>query len=346
MRFWLKSALFASVATLGLTSQLFAAVTPTRTVANQQDALLEQWEDTIPDMMRAMGVAAHNGDASLSPLLIQQYDVCRERVNCAQEIRPETDFASYNRAVTDPYYGYQVFIFIDKARAQVRSPIRDGSRHEPQTMWVWRRDPRTGQFDNRPLLVKPVSTGREPTPIPDHVWVHGKGNTRSGFLRVQNAQARYTARSGEAMPWSLWFESEFGTAIHETTQARCDQAIGQRASAGCVRMCPGHAKLVFDVVAAYDRSTPIVLLHKRNGLPISSGGAYWDGVRDVENTVTMSGGQVTSAPKVISGIPAFVRIMDGSLGENQQELQDIFRNPAQAFRRYFPPVAPGVMRGI
>lgn len=252
---------------------------------------------------------------------VQQYDTA------ATEVSVDNETDRYMSAVKDPFYGYKMFILVDKSKSSGPSKLRDGKTRQAQTMYIYQRD-----SANKLSLVyvTPVSTGKELTP--------GVSDTREGYTRVQNAQQTYVSRKyGEAMPNSLWFESEYGTAIHQTTQARCDSLMGQRASAGCIRLCPGTSTTVFNLVTAYSRNQAIVLLDKRSGTPIQSGTGA--------NLVRMSGGVPMTRPKVIAGYPVFVRIIDVTTPAKEAEAEMILDNPTEGFKRYFPKVGSEVLQG-
>lgn len=286
----------------------------------QTDEALDEFE-VLTQQMREYQDAYERGEI-LTPLKVQQYDTD------AKEVKPEEAFEDYKSAVTDRYYGYQLFIMVNKSVSNKSSKERDPSVLQPQTMYIFAR--KGDEIQLRGVL--PVSTGKEPAP--------GKSDTHEGFMRVQSAQASYTSRKfGEAMPFSLWFESEYGTAIHQTLQTRCDQLIGRRASAGCIRLCPGDAEKVFRVVTSgdYPRNSAIVLLDKKTGIPVSRGLAK-------ALTKASKDGYIT--PKVIRGFPVMVRVIDGNTPEKVQEMQMLLQNPSQGFQRYFKPIGSQVMQGL
>lgn len=296
-----------------------------QTQAQQNTKALEEFEEQVSIHQRFFE-ALEKGDIYL-PFKVQQYDTG------APEVKPNMNRASYVQAVTDPFYGYKVFILIDKSASQRSSKSRVGTVRSPQTMYIYLRD-ENNQLKLHSAL--PVSTGREPSP--------GISDTREGYMRVQSAQAQYTSKKyGEAMPYSLWFESEYGTAIHETLQSRCDQFIGLRASAGCIRLCPGTAESVFRLVTSpqYPRSTPIVLLDKRSGVPIAKG----TGERLIGRAKDSQGAYL-NAPKVIQGYPVFVRIIDGQNQEKISEIESIIKDPTSGFQRYFIPFSSEVLHQL
>lgn len=253
------------------------------------------------------------------PYLIQQYD------KDATEVKFNEFPMQYKAAVTDAFYGYQLFMLVDKSVSTKAGKARDGKQRKAQTMYIYTR---TNQNQLQLHSVHPVSTGKEPSPK--------VSDTREGFTRIQSAQATYTSKKyGEAMPFSLWFESEYGTAIHQTLQSRCDSLIGKRASAGCIRLCPGEAEDVFRLVTSgqYPRSSAIVLMDKRTGIPLARGTDKMISQAKDQN------GNYVSLPKVIKGYPVFVRIIDGNTPEKIKEIEDIIENPTQGFRKYFVPVS-------
>jgi hypothetical protein len=157
------------------------------------------------------------------------------------------------------------------------------------------------------------------------------------------------------MPHSLWFENEYGTAIHETTEQKCKGAIGQRASMGCTRLCAGDAVEVFKMVVGLDPkfsagfeqaeksgmrlpligSTPIVLLEKTKGVTYLSG-TKTPSWRDQNSTTLFH------RPKVIRGHAVFVRILNSDSEAGKQEIQDLLRDPnssTQGVRRYFKKIS-------
>jgi lipoprotein-anchoring transpeptidase ErfK/SrfK len=290
-------------------------------LTSEKNQALEEFED-MTTQYRLFREAIRDGLIAI-PLKVQQYD------NQAREVLQEQNPMDYAAAVNDPYYGYHTFILVDKSVGHKAGKIRDGSQRTPQTMYIYQRE--GGQL--RLVETLPVSTGREPSP--------GVSDTREGFMRVQSAEAQYVSRKyGEAMPNSLWFESEYGTAIHQTTQARCDIAIGLRASAGCIRLCPGDSQKVFDLVtlSKHDRNSAVVLLDKRTGVPVAP--RQEKSISKVKD----ENGQYTQAPKVVRGWPVFVRIIDGNSDAKVREIENVIQNPTDGFKKYFPGFAPEALR--
>ena len=96
-----------------------------------------------------------------------------------------------------------------------------------QEMTVW--------LDGTPEWVWPVSTARadKVTPI---------GTFTPYLLERMHYSTLY---DNAPMPWSIFFTGNF--AIHGTTQV---DKLGTPASAGCVRLAPENAKLLYEAVKA------------------------------------------------------------------------------------------------
>ncbi len=184
----------------------------TKTIVKDPEAALGEFEEKFLGMFREVGQSIEQIRASENLKMdVQQRDLdCRVEdgaPGCAEDVDPRTAINDYMKAIQDVYYGYQVVILVDKTVASSANRLapRSGSLRQAQTMHVFVRE--GDQFKFKAAF--PVSTGREPTP--------GSKDTREGYMRVQSAQKDYVSGSyGEAMPWSLFFESEYGTAIHQT----------------------------------------------------------------------------------------------------------------------------------
>lgn len=87
--------------------------------------------------------------------------------------------------------------------------------------------------DQRLVYSWPVSTARRGYRTP------------SGHYRVQRMERMWHSRlyNMAPMPYSLFFRG--GYAIHGTTAVR---NLGRRASHGCVRLAPGNARTLFNLV--------------------------------------------------------------------------------------------------
>ena len=304
--------------------------------------------------------------SELLPFNIRQNDLCQENETsgCATEVHPVKEQNDYKRAIEDPFYGYRLFFVIDKARgvAASRGRFRQQSpvAQLPQTLYVFAR-----REDNSIEFVKSyaVSTGVEVPNITvirrENKEYHHKSNrdTREGFHRVQSAQRHYTSGTfEEEMPHSLWFENEYGTAIHETTDQKCQRSIGLRASMGCTRLCAGDAAEVFRMVVDLDAkfsdeykqaeisrrrlpmigATPIVLLEKTKGVTYFSG-TKTPSWQDQQSSL------LHHLPKVIRGHAVFVRILNSDFDAGKKEIQGLLgepNSPTHGVKRYFKRISP------
>jgi len=79
----------------------------------------------------------------------------------------------------------------------------------------------------------PVSTARPGKRTPRGVYT-------AQWLSPNHRSSLY---NGAPMPWSIFFNGNY--AIHGTNQV---SRLGQPASAGCVRLHPEHAKVLFQMV--------------------------------------------------------------------------------------------------
>lgn len=88
-------------------------------------------------------------------------------------------------------------------------------------------------LDGRLDAVWPVSTARAGKRTPTGSW-------SPNFLSRNHRSSLY---GGAPMPFSIFFHGNY--AIHGTTEVA---KLGQPASAGCVRLHPDHARILFDRV--------------------------------------------------------------------------------------------------
>lgn len=152
-------------------------------------------------------------------------------------------------------------------------------------------------YTNRQLILKTkVSTGREDVeyvnPIASFLRRFGKGavdshwrHTTRGFYTIKRVEdANY--RSGEnnfQMPYAMFFNEKRGLAIHQVPpdlkggEAAGVEALGQRASSGCVRVNKDVILTIHTAVVAADRGQ-IPVLDTRTGAPIldASGKVKYD----------------------------------------------------------------------
>lgn len=88
-------------------------------------------------------------------------------------------------------------------------------------------------MDNRKLYLWPISSARagKVTPV---------GTFQPQFLSANHKSSLY---NDAPMPWSVFFHGNY--AIHGTTEVA---KLGRPASAGCIRLHPDHALILFDLV--------------------------------------------------------------------------------------------------
>jgi lipoprotein-anchoring transpeptidase ErfK/SrfK len=79
--------------------------------------------------------------------------------------------------------------------------------------------------------------------------------TPTGTYGVQSMKRMHysTLYHNAPMPWSIFFYGNY--AIHGTTQT---DRLGAPASAGCVRLTPENAKVLFDMVLENGRANTII----------------------------------------------------------------------------------------
>lgn len=166
---------------------------------------------------------------------------------------------------------FNLFIYIDKADA---GPFA-------QRMFVFQKS-----GDNLALLYDwPVSTGREGL----EADAHGRPQstiTPVGYYELDPKRMyvdHISSQWNEEMPYSMFFDwkpngHETGLAIHGAAGGAAD-ALGTRASAGCVRISEDNAHALFDLVHGQFGSAPKIayldgannvssqgfLLHDKNG---------------------------------------------------------------------------------
>ncbi|MBU6298398.1 MAG: L,D-transpeptidase family protein [Alphaproteobacteria bacterium] len=139
------------------------------------------------------------------------------------------------------YENFDLFLYVSKAD------------HGPwsQRMYVFQKQ---ASGDLKMLYDFPVSTGREvPTPGPTGRLL--TTNTPPGYYELDpdRMYRRYHSHEwNQPMPYAMFFTWEkngyqTGLAIHGATGADIS-LLGQRASAGCVRLDPRNARLLFQLI--------------------------------------------------------------------------------------------------
>lgn len=172
------------------------------------------------------------------------------------------------------YDNFELFLFVSKAD---HGPWR-------QRMFVFAKE----ASGNLKLTHSfPVSTGREqlmPSPDGTRMW---HTNTPTGYFQIDadRIYKRYTSvQWGHKMPYAMFFSWEnegrqTGVAIHSAEEGDVKD-LGKRASAGCVRLHPQNAELLYRLIKtnyrgltplfAYDRRTATMskeglLMHDKEG---------------------------------------------------------------------------------
>lgn len=113
-----------------------------------------------------------------------------------------------------------------------------------QRLYIFERDPLTR--DLRPFAQWPISTGREQQ---EKHWT----GTPDGIFKLDPSRFysfRMSNQWGTPMPWTMFLDAEFahqatGYAIHGASRPEDVAALGSRASAGCIRLHPEHAEMLF-----------------------------------------------------------------------------------------------------
>lgn len=138
---------------------------------------------------------------------------------------PGAGQAGSGTAITEPMAAAAVTegplsLRADPTRVLVRVSI---SR---QAMEVW--------HEGRKIYDWPVSTARPGKVTPTGTWTGAQWLSRNHRSSLYN---------GAPMPFAIFFNGNY--AIHGTDQIK---KLGRPASAGCVRLHPDHARVLFDMV--------------------------------------------------------------------------------------------------
>lgn len=141
-------------------------------------------------------------------------------VSPAGMARAGADAALPETAQTQPMAGGPTSPWAERSRVMVRVSI---SR---QMMEVW--------HEGRKLYDWPVSTARAGKITPTGTW------NGAQWLSRNHRSSRY---NNAPMPFAIFYNGHY--AIHGTDQVR---KLGRPASAGCVRLHPDHAKVLFNMV--------------------------------------------------------------------------------------------------
>lgn len=171
------------------------------------------------------------------------------------------------------YENFSLFLYVSKAE---RGPWS-------QRMFVFDKQ---SSGDLKLLYSFPVSTGREVAMLgPSGEMFHTSTPTGYFQLDPDRIYRRYrSSQWGHAMPYAMFFTWEHdgrqtGVAIHSAVDSDI-ALLGKRASAGCVRLNPQNAELLFNLIRknyrgqtplfAYDRRTATMakdglLMHDKSG---------------------------------------------------------------------------------
>ena len=157
---------------------------------------------------------------------------------------------------------FDLFVYVSKAKAGPWA----------QRMYVFQKQPDRDLYQ---LYDWPISTGREeiePTPLGQPVPT----STPAGYYELDPGRfyAQYRSEQwGEPMAYAMflkWIDHgvKTGLAIHAAPDDALDQ-LGARASAGCVRLAPENARILFTLIhdsykgdvpaLAYDKTTQTVM---------------------------------------------------------------------------------------
>lgn len=163
---------------------------------------------------------------------------------------------------------FDLFLYVSKAE---RGPWA-------QRMYVF--DKRAGR-DLALLHAWPVSTGRPARALTNH-GVRYALDTPSGYYQLDHNRfhVRYTsAEWGMPMPHAMFFNwvkngNQTGFAIHGV-MGEDVALLGTRASAGCIRLAPENAKVLFNLIKAnYRGAVPRFATDTKTGT-MNSDGILW-----------------------------------------------------------------------
>ncbi|HEY2446256.1 MAG TPA: L,D-transpeptidase [Rhizomicrobium sp.] len=162
---------------------------------------------------------------------------------------------------------FNLFIYVNKS----------GYGPLAQRMYVFEK---TDEGDLAVLYDWPVSTGRERIERDAHGHVQSS-LTPTGFYEIDPKRFyadHSSAQWDEAMPYAMFFNwkpngRQTGLAIHGTAEDGED-ALGTRASAGCVRLSLDNARTLFDLVRSRGRAPTPKLAYLDDPAAVSSEGMF------------------------------------------------------------------------
>ena len=178
------------------------------------------------------------------------------------------------------YANFDLFLYVSKAE---RGPWA-------QRMYVF--DKRAGS-DLALLHAWPVSTGRPARALTKH-GVRYALDTPSGYFQLDpnRFHAKYTSMEwGMPMPYAMFFNwvkngNQTGFAIHGV-MGEDIAMLGMRASAGCVRLAPDNAKVLFNLIKKNYRGPVPKFAYDARTSTMSHDGILW---RDRSGDLKMSDG--------------------------------------------------------
>lgn len=205
-----------------------ALLAPTVAVAREPGLAFGDWTILASDVAERLWDKL--GEVKPRPLTAQEgsqvgatpeltdYMEARILSRIPEDIQPYFDLLLYVSRATEGPYSQRLYVY-------ERSP--DGLGFRPYAQWL-------------------VSTGREQE---EKYWT----GTPDGMFKLdpnRMQEMRVSYQWGTPMPWTMFWDAEFngkltGYAIHGAGDDKDIQQLGQRASAGCVRLHPEQAADLF-----------------------------------------------------------------------------------------------------
>lgn len=133
------------------------------------------------------------------------------------------------------------------AAAVVLPGLHRAATAAPLEAWIDKSEQEmTVYLDERPVYRWPVSTARA-----------GKVTPNGVFVPQSLERMHYSTLYDHApMPYSIFFSGDY--AIHGTTETA---RLGRPASAGCIRLSPEHAKILFDLTRWIGLDRTRIVIH-------------------------------------------------------------------------------------
>ncbi|NWH08008.1 MAG: L,D-transpeptidase family protein [Alphaproteobacteria bacterium] len=182
-----------------------------------------------------------------------------------------------------------------------------------QRLYVFERNRDTGEL--QPFAQWLISTGREQQ---EKHWT----GTPDGIFKLDPSRFysfRMSNQWGTPMPSTMFFDAEFarqatGYAIHGASRPEDVAALGMRASAGCIRLHPEHAEMLFRKIQKEMRGrVPVFAYDEETDSTALDGQAMYNARGDM---VTRKGYRVLllienfeGGPEAPSGVDAVASLM-------------------------------------